>query len=99
MSPPHTTTYAYDTFGNRVQARVQAASGSGANSSTETRCNHDTLAYDSYGRFVMKEKDCLGRLVRRLSRYNAHGQQHEHDDDAVLKQRGEGHRPGRQLHV
>ena len=71
--PAHTTTYAYDTFGNRVQARVQAASGSGANSSTETRCNHDTLAYDTYGRFVVKEKDCLGRLVRRLSRYNAHG--------------------------
>ena len=29
----------------------------------------------------------------------AHGQRHEHDDDALLKQRGEGHRPGRQLHV
>ena len=71
--PAHTTTYAYDTFGNRVQARVQAASGSGANSSTETRCNHNTLAYDSYGRFVVKEKDCLGRVVRRLRRYNAHG--------------------------
>ena len=71
--PAHTTTYAYDIFGNRVQARVQAASGSGANSSTETRCNHNTLAYDTYGRFVMKEKDCLGRLVRRLSTYNAHG--------------------------
>ena len=71
--PAHTTTYAYDTFGNRVQAKVQAASGSSASSRTQTRCNHNTLAYDSYGRFVMKEKDCLGRLVRRLSRYNAHG--------------------------
>ena len=69
----HTTTYDYDAFGNRVKARVQAASGPAAGSSTETRCDHNTLEYDPYGRFVVKEWDCLGRLVRRMSTYNGHG--------------------------
>ena len=63
--PAHTTSYNYDKFGNRVRAAQTAGSA--------TRCDHDTLAYDTYGRFVVAEKDCLGRLVRRLSTYNAHG--------------------------
>ena len=68
----HTTTYDYDKFGNRVKAKVQAASGSAANSSTETRCDHNTLEHDTYGRFVVAEKDCLNR-TRRMGPYNKHG--------------------------
>ena len=69
----HTTTYDYDKFGNRVKAKVEAAASAAADGATETRCDHNTREYDDYGRFVMKEWDCLGREVQRLSTYNKHG--------------------------
>ena len=61
----HTTTYGHDKFGNRVKAAVTAGGA--------TRCDTNTTAYDSYGRFVVKERDCLGREVRRMTEYNQHG--------------------------
>ena len=73
LIPAHTTTYDYDRFGNRVRAKVQAASGAAASSALATRCDHDTLEYDSYGRFVVQERDCANRVVRRMSTYNHHG--------------------------
>ena len=61
----HTTTYDYDKFGHRIRAAVTAGG--------VTRCNTDTTAYDSAGRFVTVEKDCLGRPLHRVRAYNAHG--------------------------
>ncbi len=61
----HTATYDYDKFGHRIRAAVTAAG--------VTRCNIDTTEYDSAGRFVTLEKDCLGRPLRRTRAYNAHG--------------------------
>ena len=61
----HTTAYDYDDFGNRVKAAVTAGG--------ETRCGTNTVEYDTYGRFVVLEKDCLGRPARRMRTYNAHG--------------------------
>ena len=40
MIPAHATTYDYDRFGNRIRAAL-AAGGT-------TRCDHDTVQYDSY---------------------------------------------------
>ena len=73
LIPAHTTTYDYDRFGNRVRAKVQAASGAAASSALATRCDHDTTEYDSYGRFVVQERDCANRVVRRMSTYNHYG--------------------------
>ena len=61
----HTTTYDYDAFGNRVQAKVTAGG--------KTRCETNTVEYDTYGRFVVKEYDCLGRLRQQQTEYNKHG--------------------------
>ena len=72
LIPAHTTIYDYDRFGNRVRAKVQAASGA-ASSALATRCDHDTTEYDSYGRFVVQERDCANRVVRRMSTYNHYG--------------------------
>ena len=63
--PAHTTTYDYDKFGNRIRVAVSAGG--------ITRCNTNTVVYDSYGRFVVQEMDCLSRPVRTISKYNAHG--------------------------
>ncbi len=71
--PAHTTTYDYDKFGNRVKARVDVDWGMTPGKKNATRCNHNTVEYDSYGRFVVKERDCLNRVVRRMSTYNQHG--------------------------
>lgn len=48
-----TTTYSYDTWGNRVKAAVSDGN--------QTRCNVVTTIYDSTGRYVAAEKDCFGR--------------------------------------
>ena len=69
----HETTYSYDRFGNRVRARVRAAAGA-TTAPRATRCRHDTVVYGRYGRYVVEEKDCLGRLRQRLGGYNAYGQ-------------------------
>ena len=69
----HTTTYDYDKFGNRVKAKVEAAASAAADSDIEIRCDHNTREYDGYGRFVVEERDCLNRVVRRMGAYNAHG--------------------------
>ena len=68
----HTTTYDYDRFGNRVRAAVRAGRRA-TGSATLRRCNRDTLAYDAYGRYVVAETDCLGRVRREVVVRNAHG--------------------------
>ena len=68
----HTTTYGYDRFGNRVRAAVRAGRRA-TGSATLRRCNRDTLAYDAYGRYVVAETDCLGRVRREVVVRNAHG--------------------------
>ena len=64
--PAQVTTYSYDAFGNRVRAKLSAGSA--------TRCDTDTAVYDSAGRFVVEERDCLGRTVRELGGHNGWGQ-------------------------
>ncbi len=41
---------------------------------SETRCNVDTVTYDTHGRHVIKETDCLGQDRRALSGHNGWGQ-------------------------
>ena len=68
----HQTTYHYDSFGHRVRAVVAAAKDA-TGTTTETRCNHDTVKYDSAGRYVIEESDCLGRLRRQVTAHNGWG--------------------------
>ena len=69
----HETTYHYDTFGQRVRAVVKAA-GDKSGRRTETRCNVDTVKYDTSGRYVIQAWDCLGRERRTRSGHNGWGQ-------------------------
>ena len=56
---------------------VRARAGATENTAWETRCSAgseavQTHTYDSVGRYVLTEKDCLNRTRRTLT-YNAHG--------------------------
>ena len=59
------TTHRYDAFGNLVRSAVRARGDDGTD---ETRCDVDVLEYDTLGRLVKVERDCLGRKVREVSR-------------------------------
>lgn len=60
-----TTTNSYDAFGNRVRAKV---AGGGV-----TRCNVETVTFDSIGRYVTAERDCLGRVTSTITARNSFG--------------------------
>ncbi|MYH16050.1 MAG: hypothetical protein F4149_12855, partial [Gammaproteobacteria bacterium] len=76
-----TTTHGYDAFGNRVRSKVehfddvpvpgQAAPTGTAR--TKTRCDNDTVAYGSQGRFVKARFDCNGRKLSEVAARDAHG--------------------------
>ena len=69
----HKTTYHYDAFGNRIRATVTAVGG-GDGRTKETRCDKDTVRYDSAGRYPVMERDCEGRPRRAMSSHNGWGQ-------------------------
>ena len=69
----HKTTYHYDRFGHRIRAAVAAAKDT-TGSTTETRCDYDTVTYDTAGRYVVAERDCLNRACRAVSAHNGWGQ-------------------------
>ena len=76
-----TTTHGYDAFGNRVRSKVeyfddvpvpgQAAPTGSAR--IRTRCDNDTVAYGSQGRFVKARFDCSGRKLSEVTARDAHG--------------------------
>ena len=98
----HETTYHYDAFGHRTRAVVTAAADG---HTTETRCNVDTVTYDTHGRHVIKETDCLGRDRRALTAHNAWGQPTtvtqflDHDDASRVRTTTHTYTPGGWLTV
>ena len=60
------TEHSYDSFGNLVRSAVTGDS--------ETRCDVNTSAYDSTGRYVDDTWDCLGNLTTRVMSRNSFGQ-------------------------
>jgi len=62
-----TTSYSYDSFGNKVRAVVTDGIGN-------SRCNVDTVQYDASGRYADFNYDCLGRLTSQVMSRNAYGE-------------------------
>lgn len=62
-----TTTHSYDSFGNKVRAATTDAN-------SNTRCDVDTAVYDSLGRYVDTNYDCLGRKVSDVVSRNEYGE-------------------------
>ena len=60
------TTHSYDKHGNLVRSKV--ASGG------ETRCDVDTVSFDSRGRYEQDTFDCLGRKTLGVVTRDVHGQ-------------------------
>ena len=60
-----TTTHGYDAFGNKVRS---SKTGGGV-----TRCDVNTSAYDSTGRYPVKTFDCLGRKTGEVVARNEFG--------------------------
>lgn len=62
-----TTTHSYDSFGNKVRAATTDAN-------SNTRCDVDTAVYDTLGRYVDTNYDCLGRKVSDVVSRNEYGE-------------------------
>jgi len=62
-----TTTHSYDSFGNKVRAATTDAN-------SNTRCDVDTALYDTLGRYVDTNYDCLGRKVSDVVSRNEYGE-------------------------
>ena len=61
-----TTHYSYDKFGNKVRSKVVAMEPSGLGGKV-TRCDVDTVKFDSTGRYVDVTRDCAGRKITEVT--------------------------------
>ncbi|WP_299768163.1 RHS repeat-associated core domain-containing protein [uncultured Pseudoteredinibacter sp.] len=61
------TEHRYDDFGNKIGAKQTAAADN------NTRCALGRTTYDTYGRYMVSQSDCLGRKVQSIDSRNKFG--------------------------